>query len=199
MGIIKSAADLVYTFRFLKLLVTPFNETEAYKAGIIDENGKRRKEFSMNTLDNRKAYQDHYTPFHRLVYNVKRFLSNAPGGSSRIASYASALYLIREEYGISEEELRQGLTEAGIDPTDMLVEDSKWFVLEDQRLSPGIYRVKNPKCLNHIFDDLVNPFDKIRVEDKAYPVGEIFGLNVYEAVHVPTRKKIYITAEEILK
>jgi hypothetical protein len=69
----------------------------------------------------------------------------------------------------------------------------------DQRLSPGIYRVKNPKCLNRTFDDMVRPFDKIRVEDKAYPIGDIFGLNIYEAIHMPTNQKIYITAEEILK
>lgn len=199
MGIVKSAADLLYTFRFLKLLVTPFEETDAFKAGIIDEEGKRRRDFNKNTMDNRKAYREYYTPFHRLVYNVKRFLSNAPGGSSRIASYASALYLIREEYGISEEDIQRGLNEAGLDPTDLLTENNQWFVLEDQRLSPGIYRVKNPKCLNRTFDDMVNPFDKIRVEDKSYPIGNIFGLNIYEAIHIPTKQKIYITAEEILK
>ena len=37
MGILKSAADLVYTIRFLKLLTTPIKDTETYKAGIIDE------------------------------------------------------------------------------------------------------------------------------------------------------------------
>jgi hypothetical protein len=31
MGILKSAADLVYTIRFLKLLVTKFEDTGAYK------------------------------------------------------------------------------------------------------------------------------------------------------------------------
>lgn len=199
MGIVKSAADLLYTFRFLKLLVTPFEETDAYKAGIIDENGQRRKDFNKNTLDNRKAYQEYYTPFHRLVYNIKRFLSNAPGGSSRLASYASALYLIRENFGISEKSLQKGLTEAGYDVTDMIAENNQWFVLEDQRLSPGIYRSKYEKCLNNAFHNEVKKFDKIRVEDKAYPVGQIFGINIYEAVHMPTRQKIYISAEELLK
>ena len=199
MGIVKRAADLAYTIRFVTLMSTPFESMDAYKLGIIDAEGKRRKEFEMNTMDNRKAYQEYFTPFHRLVFNVKRFLSNAPGGSSRIASYASALYLIREEYGISEEDIKRGLTEAGIDPTDLLTENNQWFVLEDQRLSPGIYRVTNPKCLNRTFDDMVRPFDKIRVEDKSYPIGEIFGLNIYEAIHMPTQQKIYVTAEEILK
>ena len=46
MGLIKSAADLAYTFRFLALLVTPFNKTKAFEKGIIDEFGKRLKETS---------------------------------------------------------------------------------------------------------------------------------------------------------
>ena len=34
------AGDIVYAFRFLKLLVTPFNKTKAFELGIIDEKGK---------------------------------------------------------------------------------------------------------------------------------------------------------------
>lgn len=41
MGILKSAADVVYTIRFLKLLVTKFEDTGAFKAGIIDKDGKK--------------------------------------------------------------------------------------------------------------------------------------------------------------
>ena len=40
MGILKSAADVVYTIRFLKLLVTKFEETDAFKYGIIDADGE---------------------------------------------------------------------------------------------------------------------------------------------------------------
>ena len=35
------AIDLFVTYRFIKLLVTPFKDTDAYKLGIIDENGNR--------------------------------------------------------------------------------------------------------------------------------------------------------------
>ena len=199
MGIIKSAADLVYTFRFLKLLVTPFEETDAYKAGIIDENGVRRKDFDLNKSENKTAWAEYYTPFHRLVYNVKRFLTNIPGGKSRLASFAAALYLIRENYGVSEANIQKGLLKLGIDPLDLLTEGNHWFVLEDKRLSPGVYRVKNSKILNRSFEEKVNRFDRIRVEDNAYPVGEMFGLDIYEATHMITNQKIYITAEELLK
>ena len=35
------AIDLFVTYRFIKLLVTPFEKTEAYKLGIIDKDGNR--------------------------------------------------------------------------------------------------------------------------------------------------------------
>ena len=34
------AIDLFVTYRFIKLLVTPFNKTDAFELGIIDEKGK---------------------------------------------------------------------------------------------------------------------------------------------------------------
>ena len=81
MGMIKRAADLVYTFRFLTLLVTPFEKTEAFKLGLVDEKGKKLKK--AQSADEKNAY----TPFHRLVFNIKRLMSKVPGGASSIASY----------------------------------------------------------------------------------------------------------------
>ena len=37
MGLIKRAGDLLFTFRFLTLLVTPFEKTKAFELGIIDK------------------------------------------------------------------------------------------------------------------------------------------------------------------
>ena len=34
------AIDALIAFRLIKLLVTPFNKTKAYKLGIIDDKGK---------------------------------------------------------------------------------------------------------------------------------------------------------------
>ena len=55
MGLIKSAADLAYTFRFLALLVTPFNKTKAFEKGIIDENGKRLKKPPFTSIEEREV------------------------------------------------------------------------------------------------------------------------------------------------
>jgi hypothetical protein len=196
MGLIKQAGDLVYTFRFLTLLVTPFDKTKAYEVGIIDESGKRRKDFDINK--NREAYRDAYTPFHRLVFNVKRLLGKIPGGESRFASYAAALYLIKEKYSVSEKKILKGLSQLGIDPTDLMVEESNWFVLPNGQLSPGVYKLKYEK-VSETADMNIVPHDKIRIEDNAMPVGQMFGINIYEATHIRSRQKVYITSLELLR
>jgi len=87
--------DTIYTYRFLKLLVTPFDKTEAYKLGIIDENGKRTDK-KITSSEERATF----TLFHRITFNLKRLLGAFPGGKTRIASYAAALALLREQYGV---------------------------------------------------------------------------------------------------
>lgn len=198
MGIIKRAGDLVYTFRFLTLLTTPFDKTKAFEAGIIDADGKRNKEFNTNTMEEREAYKNFYTPFHRLVFNVKRLMAKAPGGSSRIASYAGALYLIKENYSVSEKKILKGLADIGIDSTDLLAEENQWFVLENSQLSPGVYILKNEKIIDNV-DIMVAKGSKVKVAEDSFPVGDIFGMNIYEATHIRTNKKVYITSSEIVR
>lgn len=196
MGLIKQAGDLVYTFRFLTLLTTPFDKTKAYEVGIIDENGKKRKDFDKNA--NREAYKNYYTPFHRLVFNVKRLMSKAPGGGSRIASYSAALYLIKENYSVSEKKILRGLSDIGMDPTDLIAEESNWFVLDSGQLSPGTYKLRYEKILEEI-DIPIMPNDKVRVNEDAMPIGEMFGINIYEATHIRTKQKLYVTSMELLR
>tara|TARA_B100000575_G_C23142990_1_gene665786 strand:+ start:4517 stop:5116 length:600 start_codon:yes stop_codon:yes gene_type:complete len=199
MGIIKRAGDLVYTFRFLRLLTTPFEETEAFKRGIIDKDGKRRKEFTLNTMDNRDIYKDFYTPFHRLVFNIKKLLAKAPGGSSRLGSYAAALYLLREEFSISDKKIEQGLKELGIDPLDFLEESSNWFLSDDKKLVSDSYKLTNDKILNKTFEDIIRKGDRVIVEENCYPIGQIFGLDLYEVTHFRTKQPVVVTVSELAR
>lgn len=199
MGILKSAADLVYTIRFLKLLVTPFDKTEAFKAGIIDENGQKNKEFNRNSADDREAYRSHYTPFHRLVFNIKRLMAKVPGGQSVVARYGAALALIKEHGELSDKNLMKIHDETGIDILDCLAEQSQWFMLEDNQLSPGVYRMRNESMTTEC-DEIIFKGDQIRItEENSFPRDEVLGLNVYEAVHIKTQKRLYITTAEITK
>ena len=84
------AIDTFIVYQFVRLLTMPWTETEAYKAGIVDEKGKLLRK-AKSTAD-KKAY----TLFNRLVFNIKRLLSNLPGGSTKIATFAAALWLLKE-------------------------------------------------------------------------------------------------------
>jgi len=193
MSIVKRAGDFVYTLRFLKLLVTPFEETQAYKLGLIDKNGKRDKSVKVSSPEQRAAY----TSFHRLVFNLKKLLEKAPGGRSVLASYAAALFLLKEKFGVSQKQLDLSLQHYGFEPLDFLDESSDWFILEDGRLSPGSYKLRHNKVLNETCDELVRKDDYVRVGEDAYPVGQIYGLNIYEGIHVRSNQAIYFTVGEL--
>jgi len=105
MGILAGIGNIYFVYQFLKKLVTPFNKTKAFELGIIDEKGKilkRRRDLEGD--EEKSAYNLSDT----LIWNIKKLMGKIPGGKSRIASYAAALYLIKEQqdgYKITEEEL----------------------------------------------------------------------------------------------
>jgi hypothetical protein len=105
MGILAGIGNIYFVYQFLKKLVTPFNKTKAFDLGIIDENGKilkRRRDLEGD--EEKSAYNLSDT----LIWNIKKLMGKIPGGKSRLASYAAALWLIKEQqdgYKITEEEL----------------------------------------------------------------------------------------------
>jgi len=187
------AGDLYYSFRFVKLLTTPWEETDAYKLGIIDEKGKRDKSVKLDNDEKKSAY----TTFIRLVFNIKRLLEKVPGGRSTLASYAAALFLLKEKYSLNNATINKILRECNIDPLDFLEESCYWYVLENKQLSPGIYRLREERISN--LDEMLLPKDQVRVEDDAYPVGEILGLDIYEVTHINSGQPVYVTVGELYK
>ena len=104
--------DTIYTLRFIKILSTKWQNTDAYKLGIIDENGKPlKKSKDFTTTEEKKAY----TPFVRLIFKLKRLMGTIPGGKSAVARYGAAIALIKEhskeveEMGINLQRLEEGL------------------------------------------------------------------------------------------
>lgn len=85
--------DSLITYRILQLLVTPFEETPAFKLGIIDKNGKELKKMSqLNTV----AERDAFTLLHRLVFRLKKIIEKVPVENKKLLSFAAALALIKE-------------------------------------------------------------------------------------------------------
>jgi len=195
MSIGTRAADLAYTFRFLKILTTPWEETSAYKLGIIDDKGKRNKSQKLDTSKHKSAY----TTFLRLVYNIKRLIQKVPGAGGKLGNLAAGLWLIKENFNMSDKALEKMLSEMGVDPLDLLQEESQWFLLEDKRISPGVYRVSSDKIVNSTYEEVVRAKDPIRISEKCYPIGEVLGLDIYKATHIRSNQEIYITASELIK
>jgi len=94
MGILAGGVNLYFIYKFLRILTTKWEDTDAFKLGIIDEKGKILKKHSTLKSSDEK---DAYTLMHRLVWKLKRLLNKIPGGKSKLASYAAALWLIKEE------------------------------------------------------------------------------------------------------
>ncbi|MFA7407850.1 MAG: hypothetical protein WCY93_08570 [Anaerolineaceae bacterium] len=96
--------DLFMIYQFIRRLATPFKDWEAFKLGIIDERGtilKKRRE--LRNVAERNAFG----LFDIMLLNIKKLIERVPGGQSRLASYAAALYLIREGVDISGQVLNE--------------------------------------------------------------------------------------------
>lgn len=86
--------DNLIAYRILKMLIVPFKETDAYKLGIIDANGKNLIPFSkLKTSEQRDAY----TYLIRFVFNLKKILNRLPGGESRTKNLIAAMWLVKEQ------------------------------------------------------------------------------------------------------
>lgn len=86
--------DNLIAYKILSMLVTNFEDTKAYKLGIIDKTGKcLRKASTLQTSEERDAY----TYLNRLVFNMKKII-NKIGGENKLKSLVAALWLVKEQY-----------------------------------------------------------------------------------------------------
>jgi len=93
--------DLFLVYQFIRRLATPFNKWDAYKEGVIDDKGN----ILIKKKDRDSKQKKAFGVFDVMVRNMKRILAKLPGGSTRLASYAAALFLIKEHKAFTEESL----------------------------------------------------------------------------------------------
>ena len=144
-----SAVDAFVAYKFIKLMTTPFNETEAYKLGIIDDKGKiLKKRKSLSTPQEKAAY----TVLDTLVWNIKKIIEKIPAGKTRIGSFAAALYLLKEKHegriensNLFERALIWHLEDSGYEVEDRF----QSFDITDQEktIERGTYIIENQKVL----------------------------------------------------
>ena len=130
-------------YQFIRLLIKPFDKTDAFKLGIIDKDGNYlKKQGDLKTGEEKKASNI----FTRLVWNIKKILNKIPLVRSKLGSFATALYLVREqaEYiGADGDVIEEVLTEYFKSTNPAIVEeilsmdfnDDK-YIIEDLELEP---------------------------------------------------------------
>jgi hypothetical protein len=188
------AIDLFVTYRFLKLLVTPWKKQEAYKQGIIDANGKTLiKSRDFEKEDQRQAF----TLLHRLVFNCKRILSKIPFVKSQLGTYAAALFLLKEHYKIEnlpEAEITKYLLENKlINLNDNISEEVIGF---GNMLPAGEYKLKDQVTAD---DDEIDAQkgDVVTALEDTPPSDRILGVDIFPVIHQKSNKKIYVSLEDI--
>ena len=188
------AIDLFVTYRFLKLLVTPWKKQEAFKQGIIDGKGKtliKSRDFTSD--DQRQAF----TLLHRLVFNCKRIMSKIPLVRSQIGTYAAALFLLKEHYKIEdfpEKQVTKYLLENNlIDINDNISEEVIGF---GNMLPMGEYKLKDQVTAD---DDEIDaqPGDIVSALEDTPPSDRVLGVDIFPVIHKKSNKKIYISLEDI--
>jgi hypothetical protein len=188
------AIDLFVTYRFLKLLVTPWKKQEAYKLGIIDANGKSLKKSRDLGLE---AEREAFTLLHRLVFNCKRILSKIPFVRSQLGTYAAALFLLKEHYNIEnlpEAEVTKYLLEHKlINLNDNISEEVIGF---GNMLPAGEYKLKDQVTAD---DDEIDAQsgDIVSALEDTPPSDRILGVDIFPVIHQKSNKKIYVSLEDI--
>jgi hypothetical protein len=196
------AVDLFVTYRFLKLLTTPFNKTDAFKFGIIDKDGNRLKNEDgsvevLRTPDEKGAY----TILHKLIFNIKKLFGKVPGLRTKVGTYAAALFLLKDTFkehvedpDIFEKEFMKYLKEEGYELDNSISEDVIGF---GEILPKGNY-VLVTDILNKEEEELsAKKGDKVVAYDDEAPVDTILGVEIFPVIHVKTQEKIYVSLEDI--
>ena len=198
------AIDLFVTYRFLRLLTTPFEDTDAFKLGIIDENGNRvmQKKVKKPAVELVTSEQkSSYTILHKLVFNIKKLFNKIPGLRTKVGTYAAALFLLKDTFKESvddpdmfEKEFVKFLKENNIEMDNEISEEVIGF---GEVLPKGEYVLVND-ILNKEEENLsAKKGDKVIAYDDEAPLDTILGVEIFPVIHISTQEKIYVSLEDI--
>jgi len=202
------AVDLFVTYRFIKLLTTPFDKTEAFKLGIIDEKGNRVMPDPVGGVRQTKpatlgttAEKNAYTILHKLIFNIKKIFSKVPGLRTKVGTYAAALFLLKDTFKESvddpdmfEKEFMKYLKEEGHEIDNTMSEEVVGF---GDVLPKGEYTLIND-ILNKEEEELsAKVGDKVETFEDEPPVDTILGVEIFPVIHMKTKEKIYVSLEDI--
>ena len=198
------AIDLFVTYRFLRLLTTPFEKTDAFKFGIIDDKGNRiRKPKSTQPAVElaTSELKNSYTILHKLVFNIKKLFGKVPGLRTKTGTYAAALFLLKDTFKehvedphMFEKEFVKYLKENNVEFDNEIAEEVIGF---GEVLPKGEYSLIND-ILNKEEEELTaKKGDKVVAFEDEPPVDTILGVEIFPVIHMKSQEKIYVSLEDI--
>tara|TARA_B100000902_G_scaffold321990_1_gene315108 strand:- start:699 stop:1268 length:570 start_codon:yes stop_codon:yes gene_type:complete len=184
------AIDTVITFRVLKLLTTKWEDHEAFKTGLIDDKGKRIKSVKVDTKEKKESY----TYLHRLVFNLKRLIEMLPLGKNRLASYAAALFLIKEHCDLKgnqlDKEIFKYLKEGDYLPDDLLEE----FLPIDKLEAEKTFHLRRNMIIDEQLD--AERGDTL-INSGAKPVGKVYGVKLFRMYNIDKNKMMICSGHDL--
>ena len=198
------AVDLFVTYRFIKLLTTPFEKTDAFKLGIIDKDGNRIRKPNSSQVEvelTTSQLKNSYTILHKLVFNIKKIFSKLPILKTKIGTYAAALFLLKDTFkehmqdpDIFEKEFMKFLKENNVVLDTEISEEVIGF---GEVLPKGEYVLKND-ILNKEEEELTaKTGDKVAAFEDQAPIDTVLGVEIFPVIHMKTQEKIYVSLEDI--
>lgn len=95
--------DLYLVYQFLKRLTMSFDTWPSFKTGVISDKG----EILIKKQNRSREQNDSFGKFDLMILKLKKLLAKIPGGSTKLASYAAALWLIKENNEYADEALME--------------------------------------------------------------------------------------------
>jgi hypothetical protein len=125
--------DVFVAYQLVKFLTLDYKEFDAYKEGVIDEDGNILiKNPANRTPKQKKAF----TKLHVVAFNLRKILEKVPVVKSKLGRFASALFLLKEEYEKDGKVLDVERLLSELDYTVDLSESTS-----AQQLEPGFYLI----------------------------------------------------------
>jgi hypothetical protein len=198
-----SAIDLFVAYRFIRILTTPFEKSDAFKFGIIDKKGNRiKKENSSKPAVELTTgeLKNSYTILHKLVFNIKKIFAKVPGVKTKVGTYAAALFLLKDTFKENFEDPRfiektflEYLKE-NYEIDDSISEEVIGF---GEILPKGEYILQSDILSRQSEDIIAKKGDKVFATQDTSPTDTILGIEIFSVIHEKSKETIYISLEDI--
>ena len=187
--------DMLVAYKFIKILTTDFEDTDAFKLGVIDKDGnilKKRK-------DLRGDERTSYTIFHTLIWNLKKLMMKVPGLKSKLGSYASALFLLKEQYNKENNRGGELLAERILESLKDKFPDSDvlFECVFETPIESGVY-IATQEIVTPSFET-INEGEVIIIGNTKQALTEMSSVPLYTAVHLDSGEEVIVSKSSIEK